>query len=407
LVVSASAQDRPRSAPVPSDPVFVANKRDGSSISGRLQQVEVSGTIRLVGENNKELESPVAELVKLERERPDSPGAVVARIGPVLILPDGDFLHCESIGAAGERTLAVKVPQLAAEPLEFPLDALVAVLFAADSSASPVEFNTWCLRARTEARAGEVLWLKNGDRLEGGLAAITEKTLAFQSGEAAEPTEYPRAKIQGVGFNPNARPDEPGPDSWLELALVDGSRLAVVKARLDQGILHATTRYGPLIQVPLDQLQSLHFRSPRLVYLTEREPNGTAFVGYIDAHAERFGRDLTLTGSPLRVAGRRIHHGIATRPRTLLAYKTLPGDARFQAQVGVQEQAGPLASVVFRVLVDGQERFATKPMTVGEPSAAIDIDLKGVRSLVLATEFGERGDVQDEACWIEARILRD
>jgi hypothetical protein len=46
-------------------------------------------------------------------------------------------------------------------------------------------------------------------------------------------------------------------------------------------------------------------------------------------------------------------------------------------------------------------------MTVGEPSAAIDIDLKGVRSLVLATEFGERGDVQDEACWIEARILRD
>jgi len=37
---------------------------------------------------------------------------------------------------------------------------------------------------------------------------------------------------------------------------------------------------------------------------------------------------------------------------------------------------------------------------------AIDVDLTGGKLLILATEFGERGDVQDQADWIEARLIR-
>ena len=45
-------------------------------------------------------------------------------------------------------------------------------------------------------------------------------------------------------------------------------------------------------------------------------------------------------------------------------------------------------------------------MSVRDTPRAIDVDVTGARFLILATEFGERGDVQDLADWVEARIIR-
>ena len=63
------------------------------------------------------------------------------------------------------------------------------------------------------------------------------------------------------------------------------------------------------------------------------------------------------------MAGQSFDRGIGTQSRTLLAYRIEPGDRRFQALVGVDERAGPLGSVVFRVLVDGTERYQSAPLT--------------------------------------------
>jgi hypothetical protein len=79
---------------------------------------------------------------------------------------------------------------------------------------------------------------------------------------------------------------------------------------------------------------------------------------------------------------------------------------RFQALVGVDDRAGPLGSVVFRVLTDGQSRFSTPPMTSHDAPRAVDIDVSKAKVLILITEFGERGDVRDLADWVEARIIR-
>lgn len=91
---------------------------------------------------------------------------------------------------------------------------------------------------------------------------------------------------------------------------------------------------------------------------------------------------------------------------TFLAYKIEPGDRRFQGLVGVDDRAGPLGSVVFRVLVDGKERFKTPFLTDHDAPRSVDVDLTGGRFLILATEFGDRGDVRDLADWVEARIVR-
>jgi hypothetical protein len=106
------------------------------------------------------------------------------------------------------------------------------------------------------------------------------------------------------------------------------------------------------------------------------------------------------------LAGQEYDRGIGAQSRTLLAYRVEPGDRRFQATVGVDERAGPLGSVVFAVLVDGKEQIRTSAMTDRDPPRTIDLDLTGAKFVILATEFGDRGDVRDLADWVEARMIR-
>jgi hypothetical protein len=83
-----------------------------------------------------------------------------------------------------------------------------------------------------------------------------------------------------------------------------------------------------------------------------------------------------------------------------------PGDLKFQALVGVDDRAGALGSVVFRVLTDGQPRVTTASLSSKDAPQAIDIDVSKAKLLILITEFGDRGDVRDIADWVEARIIR-
>src|SRR5439155_2842842 len=147
-------------------------------------------------------------------------------------------------------------------------------------------------------------------------------------------------------------------------------------------------------------LVRLDARSSRVVYLSERQPAGAQYVSYIGP-TRPFRTDRTVDGRPFQLAGQTYDRGIGTQSRTLLAYRIEPGDRRFQALVGVDERAGPLGSVVFRVLVDGQERYKTAPLTDRDLPKAIDLDLAGGKALILATEFGDRGDVRDLADWVE------
>jgi hypothetical protein len=89
-----------------------------------------------------------------------------------------------------------------------------------------------------------------------------------------------------------------------------------------------------------------------------------------------------------------------------MAYRLKPGDRRFQALIGVDDRAGPLGSVIFRVLVDGEPRLTTPSLTARDLPQSIDIDIANAKALILITEFGDRGDVRDHADWVEARIIR-
>jgi hypothetical protein len=167
----------------------------------------------------------------------------------------------------------------------------------------------------------------------------------------------------------------------------------------------ATTRQGIAIKFSLNELVRVYGRSLSIVYLSERKVVSDRYLSYLGPTRE-FRVDRTVDGHVLHLGGQSYDRGIGAQSTTFLAYRLEPGDRRFQALVGVDDRAGPLGSVVFRVLVDGKERFKTTPMSDHDVPKAVDLDLAGAKFLILATEFGDRGDVRDLADWVEARLIR-
>jgi hypothetical protein len=335
-------------------------------------------------------------LVKLTRE---GPPPSYSPEGSSVLFPNGDRLFRTVIGAAGETTLDVQPYPLG--NLAIPLESVFGLVLTPPDD--PDAFDALLSRLRSEPRTSEVLYLANGDRIAGGFLGLDDKKVKFQG--ATGPIALDRSGVVALGFDPSLVVYPVPPREYFELTMADGSRLGVTNARIEQGQVVATTRFGASIRLALNELVRVHARSASLAYLSEREASAAQYVGYVGP-TRPYRRDTSVDGHPLRLGGQTYDRGLGTQSRTLLAYRLSPGDRRFQATVGLDDGAGPLGSVVFRVLVDGHEKFASPPMSVRDIPKAVDVDVTGAKLLILVTEFGERGEVRDFADWIEARLIR-
>jgi hypothetical protein len=390
-----SVADADWAGPVPSDPVFKALLLDGQAVSGRIVSLG-PGTVRLASSEGAEHELPLDRLIKLTR---DVPASLPPLDRAHVVLPDGDRLMRVVVGSSTDTSVEVQSDALG--KLVVPLDCLLGLITSTPAKTDELD-GLWD-RVRLEPRDAEVVWMANGDRLSCGFLGLDDRKIKIQV--EGKPVEMDRSGILAVGFDP-APVDYPRPKSdYMEVTLTDGTRLGVEGAKIDDGSVRAVTRFRQSIRFPLSALVRVHARSRSVVYLSDRKPVDARYASYVGPTRE-YRIDRTVDGHVLQVAGQSFDRGIGTQSRTLLAYGIEPGDRRFQAIVGVDERAGPLGNVVFRVLVDGLERSKTPPMTDRDVPRSIDVDLAGGKFLILVTEFGDRGNVRDLADWVEARMIR-
>jgi hypothetical protein len=382
-------------SPVSSDPVFKALLANGGTVSGRVVSLG-PGAITLATAEGTPHALPLNRLIKLTREIP------IAFTPPErsqIVLPEGDRICRVNVGSTTETTLEVKSDQLG--KLTIPLDCLLGLILSFPTQTGA--FDALWDRIRSEPRSVEVVWLMNGDRVTGGFLGLDDRQIKIQID--GKPVEVERSGVVALGFDPGLV-NYPRPRTdFMELTLQDGTRLGVTEARIEDGSVLATTRFGQPIKFPLSHLVLVHARSSSVVYLSERKPAGVQYGSYIGP-TRNYRIDRTVDGQMFQLAGQTYDRGIGAQSRTLLAYLVEPGDRRFQAMVGVDERAGPLGSVVFSVLIDGKEKMRTPPRTDRDPPINIDLDLTGAKYVILATEFGDRGDVRDLADWVEARMIR-
>jgi NPCBM/NEW2 domain len=398
LLVLAFSGDSPArdSSTDGSDPAFVALLTDGRNVTGRIVSFEDS-SLTIVSKDGKKEALSFDRLVKLTREPLDVMAA--GETTQAVLLGDGDRLMRATIGSATDASVEIRSELLG--KIEVPLDSVLGLVLAVPGQ--PAGMEALFGRLRTESRSSEVVWLTNGDRLDGDFVGMDERNIKLEVDH--KPLEIDRSGAVALGFDlkllkyPRPKP------AFLEAAFSDGTRLGITSIKLHEGTIEAKARFGTTIRFSVTELARLHARSPSVVYLSEREHAGANYESYVGP-TPHFRVDQAVDGLPIRLGGQRYDRGIGTQSRTLLAYRIQPGDRRFQSLIGVDDRAGPLGSVVFRVFVDRQERFKSPPMTDRDPPKALDIDVAEGKILILVTEFGERGNVRDLADWAEARVIR-
>ncbi len=386
----------PTVAAVPSDPVFGALLTDGSTASGRVIRVDAVEGVTLAGPDGGERTIAVDRLVKLTRDGGSPPSTVE---GGSVLLPHGDRLARCVINASGDTTLDVQSVSMGR--LAVPLDAMLGLILSPPNELDALDALE--TRVRGEARDAERLWLRNGDKVDGLFAGVTEKQVAFQppSGRIA----LPRSGVVAVGFNPGQVVEQTPPGAFFEWLLLDGSRVGLTQSRVDRGVVVGQTRFSVEIRIPIGEVARVRVLNASVVYLSDRDADRAVYEPYLGP-TRPYRRDASVVGPSLKLGGQTFDRGLGTQSRTLLAYKLDPKAKRFQGTVGLDDAAGPLGNVVFKVLVDGKPRFESPTMGAGDAPRTVDVDLSGGKVLILITEFGERGDVQDSGDWVEARIIR-
>ncbi len=392
-------------ATAPTDPVFTVVLSDGPPVEGRIRQLGPSNRLVIdldqppAGGAPEPLSFSLDRVVSLTRRGVDP--APSPPLGSLVLFPEGDRLRA-IIGPVEGNALTALPPALGDAATPIPLDAVLGILLAPPSA--PGEAEALIRRIRTQPRQAEVLWLANGDLISGSLLELGSSVVKFEPENG--PIGVPRSSVVALGFDPALVSYDRPADPYLELTFTDGSRLGISNARVEKGRLLATTRFGLEVAIGISAISRIHTRGGSVSYLSEYDEAASEFVGYLSPHPGTYGRDLTWDGHGLRLAGQPFDRGLGMLPRTLLAYRLDPRDHRFQALVGLDDRAGPRASVVFRVLVDGKERFTSPALSPRQAPIPIDVDLSGGRLLILVVEFGEAGDVQDSAIWAEARLIR-
>lgn len=391
----AAAQERVED--LPSTPAWTVRLVDGDRLTGRLERIDPGGTLAI---QPADAEAParslsLGQVVSLDRL--GAPAVPSLPESSFLLFPDGDRLRGSPV-RADEAHFVLAMSGVG--PVDVPIGSVLG--WVATPPAEPEALEAIVRAIRGEPGGQEVLWLANGDRLEGSYSGLTADHLEFQSrvGESRPA----RKEVRALAFDPKLVEYPQTRRPYLECLLLDGSRLALADLRYSQGELTAKTRFGASIRLPITEVGRLVVRSDAVEYLSERSEDAVKTTGYL-GKPRPYQRDASAEGRPIRLHGRPFDRGLGMQARTLLAYKLDASAERFQATIGLDDRAGPLGSVVFRVRLDDRELFASPPMTDGLEPIDVDVSVRGGRFLILEADFGDRGDVRDLADWADARLI--
>ena len=142
--------------------------------------------------------------------------------------------------------------------------------------------------------------------------------------------------------------------------------------------------------------------------LSASEGNTTVGLSSLDLSNVRQGwgrphADLSVEGHPLSVGQKQYAKGLGTHAPGEVFVKLARGSKSFHAAVGVDDEVGiGKGTVEFVVLGDGKLLWRSGLMKGGDPAKSVDIDTRGVDTLILRVTDGGDGNSYDHADWCEA-----
>ena len=118
--------------------------------------------------------------------------------------------------------------------------------------------------------------------------------------------------------------------------------------------------------------------------------------------------DKSVEGNTLQIGGQDFKNGVGTHADSMAIINLDGKGTNFTAFVGVDDEVGKgKGSVDFIVRGDGKELFRSGIMKSGDKAKKVNVNLKGVKTLVLEAQNGGDGIGADHANWADAQISYD
>lgn len=115
-------------------------------------------------------------------------------------------------------------------------------------------------------------------------------------------------------------------------------------------------------------------------------------------------RDRGVTSNALTIAGERHARGVGTHAPATIGVELDGKATRLRAHCGVDGGAGTRGSVRFLVVGDGRVLWQSGVLKGGQPAEPAQVDLSGIKSLLLIASDAGDGKDHDHANWADAVI---
>lgn len=117
-------------------------------------------------------------------------------------------------------------------------------------------------------------------------------------------------------------------------------------------------------------------------------------------------RDQAQGGGALSIRGKVYAKGLGVHAISKITYSLNRGYSRFIADVGVDDSAGDLGSVEFKVYADGKLIWESGVLRRTTGVKTIDVEVLNVSKITLEVTAADNADIHDRANWANAKVVR-
>jgi hypothetical protein len=385
---------------------------DGQSFVGTVSQFVGDGIIKFDTEDGPR-EVAASDLVRW--------GIVPALSrGPLIVLANGSVLVADVKGI--ENSLLTAESFLFGE-FRLPMASVRGIVFRVPADGTVRFQELQNIKAAKGSR--DQLLFENGDRLDGVLLGggresaqgpttheVIKRLESLRMHTEAGDVDIPIDRITSIVFNPSLVEDfKPnGLQAWFgfrEDGLLLVEKIEPSANTLTLG-LPGRIELQTDVEVFRETLQFVQPLGGRAVYLSDLSPVGYRHIPYLSLEW-RYGEDQNVLGGPLMSKERNFLKGLGMHSTSRLAYRLDRAYERFEAELALDDRAGEGGSVVYRVYTMDDSNawksiYESPIVRGGDAPLPISVSLEGARGIALIADFSDRGDVQDYANWLDARL---
>jgi hypothetical protein len=390
----------------------VAVPVEGEPFSATLAGIDDDWNLRFESDDGPR-ELPAAALVRWG-EAPELDDR------PLVVLAGGGVLIAEVREIGAEQVVADSV---LFGDVRLPLSRVRGIVF--HPPAERLERDRLLDQVANATGSRDRLLLENGDVVEGllsggGRPAVqgppapqdVPRLEAIRIQVADGTAEVPVERVAALVFNPSLveRPAAAGQRAWIGFG--DDGLFLVDRIESQSGLTTLVLPGGVRLRTDDEGFRdSVQFVQPvggDVVYLSDLEPLGYRHIPYLTL-AWDYGRDRNVLGGRLRAAGRVYVKGLGMHSTSRLAYRLDGKHARLEAELALDDDAGREGSVIYRVYTTGASggwtpAYESPIVRGGDPPRPISVEISGARAIALIVEHADRGDIQDHANWLDARL---